>query len=139
MRIQPTKKSNLVPMSGDESLGIVLGAGVLLVILGGFHVMLSWIGLSGDDDALVHTRYSFDLSTTAWGWIHLVVGILALICGIGLLMGKSWAYIMGLVIAFVSALGSFAFLPQAPIWSALVIGFDVLVMWALVRELNEPA
>ena len=47
--------------------------------------------------------------------------------------------IAALVIAFLSAVSNFAFLPQAPFWSIAIIGFDVLVIWALVAELNESS
>jgi len=138
MRKTPARPNNLVPMAGDNSLGVTLAAGLLLIVLGSGQVLLSIIALNNDDDALTPTKYSFQFSTTTWGWIHLVVGILAIVVGIGLLVGRTWAFIAGLVIASVSALTNFAFLPQAPLWSALLIGFDVLVIWALVSELNEP-
>jgi multisubunit Na+/H+ antiporter MnhG subunit len=139
MKITPTNKDRLVPMSGSTSLGAVLAAGLLLCVVGGFHILLAFLGVNNNDDVFANATYSYDLSLSTWGWIHLVLGILAVTCGVGVLMGKAWAYIAAMVIAFLSAVSQFAFLPQAPIWSALVIAFDVLVMWALVVELNEPS
>jgi uncharacterized membrane protein len=137
MKNSPTKSNRLVPMSGSTSVGAVLAAGLILCLVGAFHVVLAFIGINNDDEAFAAAHYSYDMSLSTWGWIHLVIGLLAIVCGVGVLMGRSWAYVAALVVAFLSAVGNFAFLPQAPIWSALVIGFDVIVMWALVVELNE--
>jgi hypothetical protein len=138
MRVTPTNRDRLVPVSGSTSVGAVLAAGLLLCVIGGIHILLSFLGVNNNDDVFANATYSYDLSLSTWGWIHLAIGILMVACGIGVLAGKSWAYIAALVMAFLSAVSNFAFLPQAPIWSALVIGFDVLVIWALVVELNEP-
>src|SRR5436190_13860111 len=98
------------------------------------------LALSGDSEEVITQKdYAFELNVTTWGWIHLGFGVAAVAIGIGMLMGRSWAYVFALCLAFLSALGSFAFLPQAPIWSALLIAFDVLVLRALVIELNEPS
>ena len=138
MKIKPTRSDHLVPMAGSTSLGAVLAAGLLLIVIGGFHVMLAFLGVNNNDDVFANATYSYDLSLSTWGWIHLALGILAIVVGVCVLLGQSWAYIVAMVIAFFSAVGSFAFLPQAPLWSVIVIAFDVLVMWALVVELNEP-
>jgi len=139
MEVKPTNSKHLVPMAGSTSLGAVMAAGLLLCVVGGFHILLSLIGINNDDDVVGSANYSYDMSLSTWGWIHLVVGVLAVACGIGLLLGRTWAYIAALVIAFLSAVSNFAFLPQAPFWSIAIIGFDVLVIWALVAELNESS
>jgi hypothetical protein len=125
-------------MGGGESLGLVLLAGMLLALTGVFHLLVGVVSLSGDDYVVRPPQYAFELNHTAWGWGHIVVGILAITLGVGVLMGKSWAYVFALAVAFLSALGNFAYLPHAPIWSLVMIGFDVLVMRALVIALNEP-
>jgi hypothetical protein len=127
-----------VPIGGSDSLGIVLGAGVLLSALGAFHILMGLMAVNGDDEAFVPTSYAFELSVPTWGWVHLGLGIVALGIGIGMLLGQTWTYVFALCLAFLSALGNFAFLPQAPIWSAMLIAFDVLLIRALLIELNDP-
>jgi hypothetical protein len=134
-----SKSDRLVPLGGSNTLGTVLTAGVLLSVLGGFHMLLGLLAVNGDNEVIIKTTYAFELTESTWGWLHLGFGVVALGIGIGMLMGRSWAYVFALCLAFLSALGSFAFLPQAPIWSALIIAFDVLVLRALVIELNEPS
>ena len=79
-----------------------------------------------------------------WGWIHLVLGLIAVATGIGLLVGQTWAELVGIVIASLSAINSFAFLPYYPFWAMAIIAFDVFVIWALccparrTRTSTEP-
>jgi hypothetical protein len=126
-------------MAGDASVGVALLAGVLLILVGFFHMLLAFVALVGNnEDVLVHSKYAYEMNVTTWGWIHMVTGVIAVVIGIGIWMGRSWAYVLGLLIAALSALDNFAFLPHAPVWSAVMLGFDVLVIWALVQELREP-
>jgi len=134
-----SKSDRLVPLAGSNTLGTVLAAGVLLTVLGGFHMLIGVLAVNGKSDAIVQKSYAFEMDVTTWGWIHLALGVLAVGIGLGMLMGRSWAYVLALCLAFLSALGNFAFLPQAPLWSGLLIAFDVLVLRALVIELNDPS
>jgi hypothetical protein len=132
------RRSRLVPMAGDASLGVSLLAGTVLSLVGFFHVLLGIVALAGDnEDVLVDTKYAFEMNVTAWGWLHIAVGLVAILVGVGIWMNQSWAYVLGLVVAFLSALGNFAFLPHAPVWSAVMLAFDVLVMWGLTAQLRD--
>jgi hypothetical protein len=117
---------------------LVLAAGMILAVTGVFQVLVGIAGLSGDDEVLKTTKYAFQMNLTTWGWIHLVIGIVSIAIGVGLVMGKSWAYVSGLAVAVLSVVSNFAFLPHAPIWSLVVIAFDVFVIRALAFELNNP-
>jgi hypothetical protein len=104
----------------------------MLIIIGFFQVIAGLTGIFKDDyyvvdkgDLLVSVDY------TAWGWAHLILGLLAIGVAIGILLGQLWARIFGVFIAVFSALANLAFLNAAPVWTALIIGFDVLVIWAL--------
>src|SRR3954471_17025180 len=118
MFTRSSQHDRLVPIAGSNTLGTVLAAGVLLSVLGGFHMLAGLLAVSGDsEDVITQKDYAFELNVTTWGWIHLGFGVAAVAIGIGMLMGRSWAYVFALCLAFLSALGSVAFLPQAPIWS----------------------
>jgi hypothetical protein len=137
--LQRPSRRHVVPIAGSDPLGVALLAGLLLVLLGGFHALVAVTAIRGNHGPLVqHLGYAYQMDLTAWGWIHLGLGAAAVVIGAGVIAGQSWAYVLGLGVAFLSAIGSFAFLPQAPIWSILVIAFDGLVIWALVSELREP-
>jgi hypothetical protein len=45
----------------------------------------------------------------------------------------AWAGLVALVLAVLSAVANFFFIPYYPFWSILVIALDVWVIWALTR------
>jgi hypothetical protein len=59
------------------------------------------------------------------------------LAGIGLLAGQTWARVVGIVLAVLSAIANFLFLPYYPFWSILIIGLDVLVIWALSTRAGD--
>ena len=75
------------------------------------------------------TIYEFDV--TAWGWIHLILGIVLVVIGFFLLGGAAWARVIGIVLAVLSAIANFMWIPYQPIWSILVILLCVGTIWAL--------
>lgn len=76
-------------------------------------------------------NYAFKIDITAWGWTHLILGVLVAITGIGLLLGQTWARVVGIILAVLSAVANFLFLPYYPFWSILVITLDIIIIWAL--------
>ncbi|QCW80783.1 hypothetical protein EQG64_32010 [Streptomyces sp. S6] len=83
--------------------------------------------------------YLYRFSLTSWGWIHLVIGVCAAITGAGLLKGAGWARVTGIVLASLTLFAQFLFLPYAPVWSVLMIGLDIFVIWALVAYRPQAA
>ncbi len=117
--------------------GTTAFAGIMLATLGVFQILEGISAIANDHIYVTGIKYVWDLDVTAWGWFHLIMGIIALATGIGILMGQTWGYIVGLVIAFISAASSFAFLPYYPVWAIVIIAFDVLVIWALTRQVVD--
>ncbi|MGZ6259082.1 MAG: DUF7144 family membrane protein, partial [Candidatus Limnocylindrales bacterium] len=62
----------------------------------------------------------------------LVLGVVVALTGIGLLAGNVVARVVGVVLAAVSALVNLAFIAAYPLWSAIVITIDVVVIYAIV-------
>ncbi|MGW0565040.1 DUF7144 family membrane protein [Streptomyces sp. NPDC003016] len=118
------------PDEGRAS-GSYLFAGVLLLVSG---VMAALQGIAAIiEDGMWNDIggyvYRFNLST--WGWIHLVLGIIVAVTGWGVLKGASWARATGIVLASLSLLAQFLFLPYEPFWALVMIAVDALVIWAL--------
>ena len=119
----------------DESpawAGWLLFGGVLMALLGLFQAVEGVLALAnpgyyavGSDGLVVHVSF------TTWGWVHLVVGLLALGAGIGLLYGSLVARIAGVAVCVISAVVNLAFLAAAPFWSTVLIGLDVLLIYAI--------
>jgi hypothetical protein len=84
--------------------------------------------------------FLFDL--TGWGWWTLIVSILLLLTAGALLMGATWARMVAVILAILSAVSQLLLLPAQPWWSAIIIAVDVLVVFALTvhgRELRPEA
>jgi hypothetical protein len=119
-------------------VGLVVFGGVMLMLSGGFQVMQGFVAILRDDYFLV-TRNGLliTMDYTAWGWTHLILGLIAVGTGIGVLAGQMWARVVGIVIGVVSALVNLAFLSAYPIWSTIIIATDVLVIYALTVHGSE--
>ncbi len=78
------------------------------------------------------TNYTYHWNLRGWGWAHLILGIVVFAAGICVLLGQTWARWVGVVLAVISGIGSFMFLPFYPFWSILVIAIDVFIIWALM-------
>ncbi|MEV6793676.1 hypothetical protein AB0M87_17105 [Streptomyces sp. NPDC051320] len=118
------------PVSG-WAVGGALFAGVLLVVEGMTGILQGIVAISKDH---VYGRvgdYTYAFSLTAWGWIHLILGILIAFTGYGILSGAQWARIAGIVLASLSVVLQFMFLPYQPIWGVVSIGIGLFVIWAL--------
>jgi hypothetical protein len=116
---------------GIWAYGIAAFGGVLLVTMGLFQVLQGLSALAKDDVFLVTPDHLYSVDLTTRGWIHLGIGAVAVVVGLCVLYGQTWARATGILVAVLSAVANFAWLPHFPLWSILVIAIDVLVIWAL--------
>ena len=122
-------------------VGWIVYAGTMMVILGSFHFLQGLVALFNDEYYLVgQNGLIVELDYTAWGWAHLLLGTLVVVAGVALMAGKTWARVVAVVLAVISSLVNVAFLSAYPVWSAMMIVFNVLVIWAVTvhgREIEE--
>ena len=111
--------------------GFAVFAGVIMIMSGAFEALAGTVGLFANEFYVSTRNYLFQFDVTTWGWIHLLVGLLVLFAGIAVMSGQAWARVIGIILAGLSALANFAFIPYFPFWSLLIIALDVLVIWAL--------
>jgi hypothetical protein len=121
----------------DEVSGWAWGgiafAATMAILVGTFQVMEGLVAVINDEFFVVARNYTFDLDVSAWGWIHLIIGVVMLVVGFGLYARSTWAGVVAIVIAMLSAVSNFFFIPYYPFWSILVIALAVWVIWALTR------
>jgi len=119
-------------------LGWVLFAGVMMILLGSFQAIAGLVALLDDEFYLVgKSGLVVSVDFTTWGWVHLLLGIVALLAGIGAMVGQTWARAVGIVLAVLSAIANIAFLPAYPIWSTIIIAVDVVIIYALAVHGGE--
>jgi hypothetical protein len=121
-------------------VGIITAAAVVLILAGVMHAMQGVVGLATNEFYVVTHRWLFQFDVTTWGWVHVLVGLIGAATGAALLSGASWARIVGVVIAAVSVIANFLWLPYYPLWAVIIIAFDLFVIWALIvswQDLNN--
>ncbi|BCY11380.1 hypothetical protein [Actinoplanes sp. L3-i22] len=119
-------------------VGMVLFAGVMLLINGGFEVMEGVVMLARDDLAQATAdALAIPADFTFWGWAQLILGTITVLAGIGVLYGQAWARIIAIVIAVFSAFSNMIMLPAYPFWCSIVIAIDVLCIWAIAAHGRE--
>ncbi|MGH3367738.1 MAG: DUF7144 family membrane protein [Nocardioidaceae bacterium] len=121
-------------------VGMVVFGGTVMIITGLFQGLAGLVGIFNDQYFLVGSEeLVVSVSYTAWGWAHLVLGVVLLLTGFGILAGQTWARVTGVVLAGISSLVNIAFLAAHPVWSTLIIALDILVIYALVAHGREMA
>jgi hypothetical protein len=120
------------PPSGWATGGLLF-AGTVLTMSGLFEFLQGLAAILNDDWFVKAADYTFDLGITGWGWIHLLLGIVVFAMGIALFQQATWAGVGAIAVAMLSAVANFLFIPDYPLWSLLLIGLDVWVIWALTR------
>jgi hypothetical protein len=120
--------------------GYLLFAAWMLVVIGSFSLINGLVAIFKDGYYAVPSRdLIVSVDYTAWGWVHLALGVVAIATGAGIMIGKTWARFLGVGYAVVNAVINLSFLKAFPLWSALLIGFDILVIWALCVHGDELA
>jgi hypothetical protein len=115
------------------AIGGAIFAGVMMIIIGAFQSIAGLAAIIEDDLFAVGKDYIFSLDTAAWGWVHLALGVVILFAGFALFSGKVWAGTFAIVLATLSAVANFFYIPHYPFWSIVIIALDVWVIWALTR------
>lgn len=79
--------------SGRElfAIGVTTFAGVLMATVALFQILQGIAAIAKDDVFVTGFDYQYKLDVSNWGWLHLVLGVIALVTGVGILAGQAWA------------------------------------------------
>jgi hypothetical protein len=121
------------------AVGMIFFASVMMVMIGFFHAMYGLAAILKGSAFIPTQETIYVLNISNWGWIHLIGGILILVAGWSLFSGATWARVVGITLALISAIANFASIPYQPFWSILIITLDIIVIWALAVYGGELA
>ena len=121
------------------AVGFILFAGIMMIMVGIWQALQGLIAIFENEFYVATRNYLFEFDATAWGWIHLLIGLLMAFAGWGLLSGRTWARVVAITLAMLSAIANFLFIPYYPFWSLLIIAVDVFVIWAIAAHGREVA
>jgi hypothetical protein len=118
--------------------GVTILAGVLAILAGLWDIIIGVEALRQLGFFIATPHYLYNIDTTNWGWIHVGIGAALFVVGCCLAARMTWARFAGIFIAMVSIVMNFLFVTHYPFWSILLIGLDILVIWAFANA-RRPA
>ena len=121
------------------AVGFIMFAGIMMIMAGFFQLFAGLVALFENEFYVATRNYLFQFDATTWGWIQLLVGLVVALAGFGVLAGRTWARVVGITLALVSAVANFAFIPYYPFWALTVIAIDIFVIWALAAHGRDVA
>jgi hypothetical protein len=120
------------------AVGLTVFASIMLLAIGMFQGLAGLSAILKDDSTLwvrgEDLNYFITFDTTAWGWAHLILGVIIFLAGLGVLSGNVLARTVGVIVAMISLVINFLFIPIYPLWAIAIIVLDVLVIWALTAH-----
>jgi hypothetical protein len=119
------------PVRQVVAAGASIAAGALLFTAAVLTVLQGVQALVDHKPLIIGSHYMYRFSATGWGWIHIAAGIVLGIIAVGLITGAVWARVTAIVMACISIVTMFMWLPYYPMWSIIVIALDVIVIWAV--------
>ena len=130
-----TRESNsTAARPSTVAVGIITSAAVVLILAGVLNAMQGVVALATNEFYVTTQRWLFQFDVTTWGWVHILLGLIAAATGVALLTGAFWARLLGVIIAALSIVANFLWLPYYPVWALIIIAFDVFVIWALTTH-----
>jgi hypothetical protein len=122
------------PETSGWAAGWITFAGIAMIMIGIFHAIAGLAEIFDSDSFVLTQEYVLRFNATSWGWIHLIGGIVVFLAGFAVFSGATWARMVGIVIAMLSAIANFAWLLYVPLWSILMIIVDISIIWALTTH-----
>jgi hypothetical protein len=114
-------------------IGWIMFAAALLIVTGCVTAIQGLAGIFRDEEYFRTgggELLVFDL--TAWGWIHLILGVLQVVVGVMLVQGSGFARVIAIILVSLHMIAQFTWLGAYPFWSLILIVLDMLILNALV-------
>lgn len=132
----PTRRDAARAPTSQPS-GWTVFAGVVLLIVGSLDALYGLAAVLNNEIVIVggHGVIVADIST--WGWVHLILGSIIALTGIGLLAAMSAARWAAVFFVAVNAVAQIVWFPAAPLWAFLIILLDVTIIYQLTARWEE--
>ena len=120
-----------------QPTGWTVFAGVLLFIFGSLDAFWGLAGVLNDEIVLVGGGGVIIADVTTWGWIHLILGSIAALTGLGLFAGAEWARWTAIFFVTVNVISQIVWFPAAPLWAFLMIILGATIIYQLTARWEE--
>ena len=117
---------------GEEGrgYGLVLFAGVLLLVVGFWNMIYGIAAIANSHVFVANAHYVFG-NLRAWGWVTLILAVLQLLAGVGVMAGNQLARWFAVVVVGLNAINQMFFIPAYPFWSLMIIAADIVALYGL--------
>ena len=119
-----------------EQSGWELFTGVLLIIIGSLDALWGLAAILNNNVVIVGGHGAILANITTWGWVHLILGLLIALTGVGLFTGSNGARMAAIFFVTVNAILQIVWFPAAPLWAFLIIILDVVIIYQLTARLK---
>ena len=114
-------------------------AGVVMFIVGSLDALWGLGGILNDDVVVVGGEGAIIADITLWGWVHLILGSVIALIGLGLLTGNEAARVGAVFFLSLNAISQIVWFPAAPLWAFLLILLDVVIIYQLTARWDRQA
>jgi len=114
-------------------------AGMLMFIVGSLDFFWGLGGVLNDDIVVVGGHGAIIADITLWGWVHMILGAIIALTGVGLLVGNEAARWFGVFLVAFNAVTQIVWFPAAPLWAFLLIVLDVVIIYQLTARWGAQA
>jgi hypothetical protein len=114
-------------------------AGFMMLMIGCWHLIAGFTAVLDDTFYAKTPNYVLKFDVTTWGWIHMGLGLLILLAGFAVFTGAVWARTIGVILASLSAIAAFGWLPWYPVWGILIAAGAIATIWALTVHGRDVA
>ena len=125
-------------MEAEENLSMWVGwvafAGIVMGTAGLLNILQGTVALFNDG---FYTGKVVAIDYTTWGVVLIATGLILAFTGYGVLTGRTWARIVGVVIASIDAVINFAFIGAFPVWSILAVSLNLIAIYAMAVHGRE--
>lgn len=128
------------PARGAETrqpTGWAVFAGVVLLIIGSLDALYGLAAILNDEVVVVGGHGVILADFTTWGWVHLILGSIVALTGLGLFAGMSAARWAAVFFVAVNAVAQIVWFTAAPLFAMLIIFLDVVVIYQLTVRWEE--
>ena len=117
--------------------GLASFAAFMMIIIGAFGFFEGLAAVIKDQFYVIGPHYAYAIDVTAYGWFHLIWGVIVAGTGFAVLAGRSWARWVGITVLVLNCIAQFFYIPYYPIWAVLIISLNIACIWALT-VFNTP-
>ena len=117
-----------------EPPGLVTFAAVMMFVLAAFQILWAIVQFTNAAWISSVTYGTFNGHLWLWGIVDLIIAAAALYAGYDILRGGSFGRVFGIIVAGVSALRWFFYIPAEPWMAIVVIAVDVLIIYGLAAS-----